>query len=54
MLYIFTMIQGIFKNYASKARNMVKITSHHAVVIRHRIVCGAIFGDRMSKRIIKF
>lgn len=54
MLHIFTMIQGTFNNYASKARNMDKIAYYHTIVIRHKTVCGAIFGDRMSKRIIMF
>lgn len=53
-MYIFTMIERNFKNYAPKARNMFKITFYHGMVITYRIVCGAIFGDRMSKRIIKF
>ena len=42
------------KTYAPNARNMVNITSHHAVIITHRIVCGAIFGDKMCKWIIIF
>ena len=31
---------------------MVKITSHHVMIITYKVVWGTIFGDRMSQRII--